>query len=511
MPNLEKTFSINKFQGLDERMQLGESLQLTSSLDNVIVRNGNVKGRKGIALWDSISSAATNQIVGFGEFYAPATVASSLIRMQTLAVDKWNSSSHAWDDITGTALAGDTSTRPCFYTMSDEGFMVFTNEGHDRPRKYTGSGNTAVLGGTPPYAKWLCPYVGFLFLFNTSPDGSFSAIADSITAYFSDVPDGSWDLCAGNTIIYDESPGEIRGAQVLNETLLVGKADCFVSTRFAVGVTRFSRKKLPSSLGLLAPLSYQLIGEFGAIFLATDRNLYQTDGFSVKPLPPKVQRSLQEVMAAAKAPYASAFVDHSQETYHLLFSRNSSTYFDGRLSFNYRTGEFYRSVYTGYEFTRGFAYRQSNNVASQQIVAANDKKVYELENGTDDAGTAVTRFYDIDWNQYGGSGSKFFTGANLVFTTAGNVQVRISVASDHLHIFQFPRMYSLKGKFPSDTNTRVKYELPSPIYGSWFKLRIEMFHYGATNQVELQEVSPITIQVSSTPQDESKQSYAQRA
>ena len=231
------TNPIRDFIGLNERMSLGGSLQETTSLDNVIIRNGDIKGRKGIALWDAISGAATNHIIGLWDFYAPASATSSFIRMQTNKLEKWNDGGNSWDDITGTALTGDTNTRPSFANMSDEGFMVFTTEGHDRPRIYTGSGNSATLGGTPPYAKWLCPYVGFLFLFNTSTDGTFNATADSITAYFSDQPDTTWDLCAGNTIIFDESPGEVRAADVFNESMLVLKADCLVAIRF-VGVRK---------------------------------------------------------------------------------------------------------------------------------------------------------------------------------------------------------------------------------------------------------------------------------
>ena len=507
-----QTFPISQFQGLNERLVLGSSLQQTTSLDNVLIRNGTVKGRKGIALWDGISTAAsTSIIIGLTEFYAPASATSSLIRMQTTKLEKWNSGTHAWDDITGTALTGTTSTRPCFATMSDEGFLVFTNEGHDQPRKYTGSGNSATLGGTPPYCKWLEPYAGFLFLFNTSVDGTFSLAPDPVTSYFSDVPDTDWALCEGNSIVYDDTEGEIRAAMSIADNLVVFKSDAVITTRFVGGITRFNKRRLPFSQGILAPLSLQRLGEFGLIWLATDYNLYVTDGQTIRPLPLAVQKSLRETMAASVAANVSGYVDLTNETYHLLYQRNGSTYYDGRLSYNYRTGEFTRGAYTGWEFTRALGYRQSNNVNSQLVVAASDKKVYEQESGTDDAATAVSRYIDIDWNQYGTPGSKWLTGGNFLFTRSTNTQVRISVATDHSHIFQYQRMYSLKGKFPSDAFARVKYELPSPVYGNWFKIRIEFFHYGSTNVVELLEAEPIIIPVSQVPQDQSRQSQAQRA
>jgi hypothetical protein len=500
MPNIIRSASIDSFLGLDERKVWNKDAHRTSSMDNIIARNNILKGRKGIALWDSISTAATNQIIGFADFYAPASATSSLLRMQTLALNKWNSSTHAWDDITGTALTGDVNTRPVFHSLSDEGFMVFTNEGHDRPRKYTGSGNSAVLTGTPPYAKWLCPYVGFLFLLNTSTDGTFSATADSITAYFSDIPDGSWDLCAGNTIIFDESPGEVRAAEVIRESLVVFKSDCIVQVRFTGGLLRFQRKKLPFSLGILAPMSLKTIGEFGAIFLGSDRNLYRTDGYAVVPLPSNVQKSLQEVMAAAKAPYCSAFVNLTTETYHLLFSRSSTTYFDGHLAYNYRTGEFHRHVYSGWEFTRGFAYRQSNNVDTQMIVAANDKKVYELESGTDDAATAVSRFYDVDWTNFGAPGNKWFVGAELTFTQARDCRVRIKVAVDKSSKFTQAKTFTLQGTDADEDDVRINYTLKQPVFGSWFKIRIE-FLQDSTTQIELKQIEVEVIPVHPSSED----------
>lgn len=495
----EQSAAVRDFVGLNERASYGKNPQETTLLDNVLVANGTVTGRRGVALWDGISTAATNQIVGLWDFYAPATATAKLVRMQTTKFEEWDDAGDAWTDRTGTALNGTTSTRPSFANLSDEGFMVFTNEGADRPRKWTGSGNTATLGGTPPYAKALCAYKGFLFLFNTSTDGTFGATADSITAYFSDTPDVSWDLCANNTIIYDESPGELRWAEVFGDDMLVFKADCLVNTRFTQGVARFNRRKLDFAQGLLAPLSVKRCGEFGIIFLATDLNLYITDGRSVKPLPLNVQVSLRS-MSKSLAPYVSACVDTTTETYHLLYSRTSTSFFDSRISFNYRTGEFTRGTYTGYEWTRLHSFKQSNNVASQIVAANNDKKVYEMENGADDNGTKVSRYYDMDWTQFSGPGLKWLTGCEAVFTRTRGARVRISVAVDKSAKFQQLKTFSLAGR-PNETEVRVSYHLRQPLSGTWFKIRFEFLTDEATRDVELIEYEPIVVPLSRVTSD----------
>jgi hypothetical protein len=494
----EQSAPVRDFTGLNERASYGKSGQETSSLDNVLVANGMVKGRRGLTLWDAISTAATNQIIGLWDFYAPAAGTSKLVRMQTTKFEEWDDAGDTWTDRTGTALNGTTASRPSFANLSDEGFMVFTNEGADRPRKWTGSGNTAVLSGTPPYAKALCAYKGFLFLLNTSTDGTFGATADSITAYFSDTPDVSWDPCDNNIMIFDESAGALRWAEVFGDDMIVFKDDCIVNTRFG-GITRFARKRLDFAQGLLAPLSVKKCGEFGVIFLATDLNLYITDGRSVKPLPLNVQESLR-AMSKSLAPYVSACVDTTTETYHLLYSRSSTTYYDGRISYNYRTGEFSKAQYSGYELTRLHSFKTASTAASRIVTAANDKKVYEMEVGIDDAGTAINRYFDMDWTQFGNPGLKWFNGVECTFTRAAATRVRISVAVDKSSKFRYLKTFSLAGR-PNEDETRVSYKLQSSICGSWFKVRFEFLHDHATTDAQLIQYEPIIVGINGVSND----------
>lgn len=486
------------FKGLNERMVLSSDPLSTTSMDNVIVRHGNILGRKGLALWDGIDTAASATIIGLASFYAPATATASLLRMLPAAVHKWNDGTNAWDDITGTALNGTTAVRPVFHTMSDEGFLVFTNEGLDRPRKYTGSGTTAVLGGTPPYAKWLCPYKGFLFLFNTSTSGAFTGAADPITSYFSDTPDTSWELCEGNSMVFDETPGEIRAAEVFGDYLVVFKADGIVVVKFVEGLVRFARRLLPFAQGILAPLSLQKIGEFGLIFLATDYNLYVTNGQEVRPLGLNLQKSLRETMPASVAANVSGYVDYTNETYHLLYQRDGATYYDGRLSFNYRTGEYFRGAYSGFEFTRALGFRVNNNSNSQLVVAASDNKVYEQESGQNDVSTHVSRYYDVDWSLYGSAGpevaqEKYFHGAIITAKLRADVDIEASVALDFKEKFVSAQRFKLVKLNDSadDTTIRLQYQPTAPLRGKWFKLRLEFFHSGATNVAEIISVEPV--------------------
>jgi hypothetical protein len=503
MPEIT-VMTLSQFKGLNERRIIGQNPQETISLDNVDVRNGVVIGRKGTDEFDGITTVdADTPILGHFAHYEPASATVSLLRMTPTKMRKWNSVTHVWDDITGTALTGTSTTRPVLHTMSDEGFSVFTNEGNDQPRKYTGSGNTATLGGDPPYAKWLCPYVGFLFLFNTSISGDFDQTADAITAYFSDTPDAVWLICDGNAMVFDESPGEILAADTFGDILGVMKSDAIVQVRFTPGRTRFVRRRLHFDRGILAPLSMQKLGQTGIIFLGSDRQLYTTDFQAVRPLPLNVQRTLQEDLNIATASQMRSFVDIDNHTYKLLYQREGSTYFDAVLKYNYLSGEFSKDIYP-VEFNSALGFRLSPTVASRQI-ASSSNLTYELNLGTNDNGTAVSRFVDIDWFQYGNPGNKWMKGAEFVFKRTNECRVRISVAVDKSSKFKFPRNFSLSGNNQAEDDVRVSYQLPSPIYGSWFKFRIEMFHDGANNQVKLKEFEAEWINLHKEAQDVPKE------
>jgi len=504
-PRIQSPTALTRFTGLNERKILDTEPTATTSLDNVNVRNGVVEGRKGINEWDDITTAETDTpIIGLMDHYLTSTAASSLLRMTPTKVKKWNSGTHAWDDVTGTALNGTSTTRPQFCQVAELDYLGFTNEGLDRPRKYTGSGNTAVWTGTPPYCKAIEYYVGFLCLGNCSDDG---VTFNPIRLVLSDDPDGTWTEC-DDTEIYvtelflDETPGEIRALKVLGVDLMAYKADGIVRVRFTTGPTRFIRQKLDFPFGILAPLSLQPLGELGHIFLATDRNLWINDGNRVKALPNNVQKSLQEVLPASKAPYCRSMVDNTKGVYVLGIQRAGSSYLDATLEFNYQTGEFTRKVYP-VEFNAMLAYKQTLN-SDYARLAASSTLVYQLETGQDDNGTSVSRYFDIDWTTFGLPGLKYLTGGEFTFEKARDCRVKISVAVDRSSKFQYGKWFDLRGSDPDETLVRIAYNIPSPVFGTYFKLRVEMFHDGATNVVKMLDFRPELIPVSNASVDTPK-------
>jgi hypothetical protein len=489
MPRYSIPFTASKFRGLDEWHPVNGEPNLTSSLNNVEVHNGRVFGRLGIDEWDGITSAAAATIIGLMSRYEYTNQTAELIRMLPAAVQKWNSGTSAWDAITGTALNGTAATRPQWTNMplAETMSLIFTNEGKDRPRKYTGTGNTAVLGGTPPFCKALESYVGFLMLGNTSDDGS---TFNPIEIRYSDDPDADWTLCEGNNLILDESPGEIRALKVYGRMLLAYKADAIVRITFIGGGFRFQKEKLPFDKGIHAPLSLANVAEFGHIFLGTDLELYRTNGQIVQAMPGNVSRTLQEDMKLSLSHLCVGVADQHEEVYHLFYpSSTASSFLDKRVSVNYRTGEFFRASFP-VEFTRALAFREDVG-SKEKVLTSSATLVYDAATGTTDNGTAITRTYDLDWHNYGVNGEKWFTGGFLTLAKAVGCRVEVSVAVDFSTEFKQPQLFELRNRNSAQDNVQIQYTTP-PLLGEFFKIRVKMIHTSnaGTNVAELISISP---------------------
>lgn len=471
--------TIGNFEGLDESLIPGTNPRRTRSLEGVEVRNGRVISLKGTAKYRGITAtSATTPILGLMQ-HQGSDLATSVLRITPTAVHKLNTATDVWDDVTGTALTGATTDLPPQSDMH-KGVLIFTNDGQDRPRKYTNSGNTAVLLGTPPFCKSLVSYLDFLILFNIATvDGTFQPR----TARYSNDYDNDWSLCEGNELTFNETAGELNCAKRVGNVIVVGKSDNINQLRYVGHPTRFFQEPLKFDQGVLAPRSMATVANSGVIFLATDLQLYGCDGQTVKPLPPRVQRKLQSTMDITQAKWAVGTAFPDSDVYHFMYPTSSTdTANRGRISYNFRTGEFYHRTYAGHQFTDIMEFRLSNITSNLLIASASDDRVYQLDAADDDDdGTKVDRFYDTDW-QHVGLG--YFTGANCMFRRRRDVRVSVSVAKDYSDKFMYERMYDLRGDVGKE-DIMVQYRVPQPVLGSAFNLRVKFFHDGTANQGEL--------------------------
>lgn len=495
----EQTFDIREFRGLNDYGNPLNNPSFTRSLNAVTIRNNRIVGALGINKLRSISTvSATTPIIGLMPFYE-TDLDTTLYRMTATKLHQLNTATDAWDDVTGTDLTGSSTTLPQFCVHKDT--LCFTNEGEDRPRKLTGSGNSAELGGTPPFAKGMCQGWGYLFLLNYSSAGSTFLPRNAI---YSDDFDVNWDLCNGNELTFNETNGELITGITLGDLIVFFKSDSLFRVTFEGRPVRFKQPRLDFDAGLLAPLSPAICMGFGVPFLGTDYRMHYTDGHFVKTVPPYVQKKLDDTLLKSRARWAVGANYPDKDSYSLFYQASSSDSWNrNRITFNFRTGEFSHRIYTAHEFVRLGLFRYDRNSA-YTLIGSTTNLVYELDSEEEgDDGTIINRFYDFDWMDLGFTGEKYLKGVTFEALRNANGRVAVSVASDMRPDFVYEKFYDLRGGKPTDEYVSVHYRIDPGLRGYRFKVRLRLFHDDGS---EVEIIPPMRIQWEPESPDISQQS-----
>lgn len=491
------------FTGLNDSVIPGASKLLTQTqigpatvtgdLRNVRARFGIVRGRGGLAKYQSVATPmSTTPIIGLGE-YIRHEASNVLVRMSPTKLEWLNGST--WTDITGTALTGTSLTRPQFDTIQDT--LVFVNEGEDRPRKWLfGAASSATLGGTPPFAKSLAAYVGYLILGNISNDGTFTDVLHGWRAIqWSSDYDNTWVVCASgqigtlSTLEVNATPAELLRMMVMGRRLMAYKADGLVWLTWVGGVLVFRQDKVPVNIGLAGPLAVADVGEIGHILLANDAHLYLLTESTIKVLSPEaLVQTLPTVSTLARFRYSRAYVLDDQDLFVLLYDRTglSGQFLDSFVSYNYRTGEFDKGR-VGKSLIAALGFRPTNYQKAVGLVGSNDL-VYEMDSATasDDDGVTVDRYWTTGWQQFAGEEGWFY-GARLIFKKSLGARVVVSYAKDLNPRFRFHQTFQLIGNSAEEEIVELQY-IPPAIRGSWFNVKVALHHDRSASSTELMRV-----------------------
>lgn len=475
-------------RGLQQSMPPGAAPTYTPNCSNVKFRHGKLIGRGGMSKYKSISTAASpTPIIGLFN-YRKASGTHELLRMLTSHVEK--ESGGAWVDVTPvTTLTGTSTTRPQADIIDDT--LVFTNEGKDKPKKYTGSGDFADIGGSPPYCKSICQYLGFLFLINYSTNGTFTDVTDGHrSAIFADDWETGWSPCETNVLVFDETPGPAIAAAVLGRSMYVFKTDGIVKVTWTGGKLQFNQEKVKADVGCLAPLSVKRVGEAGIIFLGHDGIVYLlADGRIPEPISHGfITDTLQDLLSSDKLQFASAVVNSQEDTYYLALNSSSlpGQAKDAYISYNFRTkewskGTFEQDIYALTDF------KVSEYVAEQLLVSTSTLVEVFDDTAVDDDGVAIVRSWTTGPQKISEEG--WFFGCRFNFKRNGRARVKIDVAYDLEEDFQDAQTHDLKG-LPGDTNVEITYRLPSPRVCEWFNIRIRFYHLATTAETVMNGFAP---------------------
>jgi len=239
----------------------------------------------------SMGSALGERVLAYGELNIEDV--TNLVRVGPTKVQEWDGA--AWNSIANAALTGGDTARVQFAypELTGAKIMVFTNL-VDNIRKYTGSGNDADLGGTPPKARFLLNYRSYLLIAYVNESGTLRRFR----VQWSDVGDiENWATGDAGTADLIEDDSNITALAYFSEHISIHKEKA-IYIGYLTGtdsVFRFDRKETGVGAISHTPIINLPTGE--QMFLSRN-GLHLFNGVTAPEIPSSVNLELSDSMNA---------------------------------------------------------------------------------------------------------------------------------------------------------------------------------------------------------------------
>lgn len=189
------------------------------------------------------------------------------VRIGLDKIETWDGTNSEWDDITGTDLTGDNTDLVDTATplLSGKTILCITN-GKDAIRKWTASGNTEALGGTPPVARYIQEYKTYLVCANIAGG---TDIAERVQWSDTANPE-AWTGGNSGAIDLVEDSGGITGLNLFGDYICVHKEDSIYLGYLVSSTLVFQFVRKYTGVGTCANNSIVNLPTGEQIFLAKD-------------------------------------------------------------------------------------------------------------------------------------------------------------------------------------------------------------------------------------------------
>jgi hypothetical protein len=140
----------------------------TKDCRNVLVKRSLIQKRPGV---ESAGASLAERVQYMVEL-EKGNGTTYFLRIGPTKFEELNKTTLAWTSRASAPLTGATSDQisAALPLLGGDRILVYTN-GKDAIRKFVGGGNDAVLGGTPPLAKFLLAFGNYLLLLNITSGG----------------------------------------------------------------------------------------------------------------------------------------------------------------------------------------------------------------------------------------------------------------------------------------------------------------------------------------------------
>lgn len=265
-----------------------------------------------------------------------------LFRVGLTKVEVYNKTTNTWASVATAPLTG---TEPdivdyAFPTLAGEKVACYTN-GIDPIRKCSVSGMDAVLGGSPPKAKYMQAFGSYLVLANVIVDGNdrFSRVQWPDTGDpESWTPGGASN--AGSQDLLDD-PEDITGLGVFGNFLTVHKPHAIYLGQLVTTAAVFRFDRRATGVGAVAGATIQNLPSGEQIFLASD-GIHLFNGITAPLIVSPVQDELREEMNPAYAYKSQAIFVQELDEYWVCVATGSDTEPQTIYKYNWRTQQVYK-------------------------------------------------------------------------------------------------------------------------------------------------------------------------
>ena len=345
--DIKKTGGILTVEGLDTSKP-AEYIdnRKTPDCQNIFIDRMVLAKRCGTTVMGGVITGTQKEIMAGREFERSGV--KYIVRIGLDRIEEWNDTTSAWDNITGTDLTGTTNDPVCCAVpvLSGERILVFTN-GVDAIRKWNATGNTAVLGGSPPVCKFLIEYKTYLILANI--ENYVQRVQWSDTG-----ASETWTGGNAKSIDLIEDGEAITGLGVFGDYITVHKKSC-IYVGYLVGSSQifvFNRK---SGSGCVCNATIKELPTGEQIYLAVD-GLRIFNGITSAAVEGITEELKEQINPEYVHKCWSVIVKELNE-YWVGVPLGSQTSPDTIYKYNYKTGQVHKDIRTS--ITAAWGYTQA--------------------------------------------------------------------------------------------------------------------------------------------------------
>lgn len=286
-----------------------------------------------------------------------------VLAMGLTKVNLLNVAAQTWSSIGYQNLTGLTSDRfsSCVPNLSGAKILVYTN-GIDPVRKYTGSGNDAALGGSPPLARFSVAYQSYLVLAYVVSGGNtyYSRLQWSDTG----APE-TWSIGAGSnagTLDLLDDGDDITGMANWGPYFTVHKRGCIYTGYLVTTGSIFQLDRQSTGIGTAANNTIQTLPTGEQIFLAYD-GVHLFNGITAPLIESPIMDEMRQTINPQFINKSYGFIVRELDEYWCAVPIGSDTEPQTVYKFNYRTHQVYKDYRTNICY--GFPYDKTSQLRWQ--------------------------------------------------------------------------------------------------------------------------------------------------